>query len=130
MDINSLIKDNKFNEFIRFVFVGVFATAIHYGTYSLLQLFNIPYNIAFTLGYFVSFIFNYFASNYFTFKTTPNKQKGFKFAIAHVFNYFFQMLLLNIYIYVGINKDIAPFFVFLVAVPTNFIFVRFALKSK
>ena len=36
-------------EFIRFVLVGVFATALHYGIYFLLQKF-INVNIAYTLG--------------------------------------------------------------------------------
>lgn len=129
MSYLSLKNETKYVEFIRFVLVGILATALHYGIYLLLFKINIPYNVAFTSGYFISFIFNYFASNYFTFKTTPNKEKGVKFAFAHVFNYFLQMSLLNLYIYIGINKSIAPFFVYLVAVPTNFIFVRFALKK-
>ena len=37
-------------EFLRFVLVGVFATALHYGIYFLLQKF-INVNIAYTLGY-------------------------------------------------------------------------------
>lgn len=122
-------KETKYVEFIRFVFVGLFATALHYGIYLLLYRIGISYNIAFSSGYFVSFIFNYFASNYFTFKTTPNKEKGIRFAFAHIFNYFLQIGLLNFYIYIGFNKSIAPFFVYLVAVPTNFLFVRFALKK-
>lgn len=130
MSYLNLVKRNKFVEFYRFIIVGVLATALHYAIYLLLQKVGIYYNIAFSFGYFLSFIFNYFASNYFTFKTTPSKEKGIKFAFAHIFNYFLQIGLLNIYIYIGLNKTIAPFFVYLIAIPTNFIFVRFALKNK
>ena len=45
----------RLSEFIRFVMVGVFATALHYGIYFLLQKF-INVNIAYTLGYALSFI--------------------------------------------------------------------------
>lgn len=130
MSYISFIKHNKFVEFFRFVVVGILATILHYSIYLSLQKINISYNIAYTLGYFISFIFNYFASNYFTFKTTPSKQNSIKFALAHIFNYFLQMTLLNFYIYIGINKSIAPFFVYLIAIPTNFVFVRFALKNR
>ena len=52
-------------EFIRFVMVGVFATALHYGIYFLLQKF-INVNIAYTLGYALSFIANFYLTAYFT----------------------------------------------------------------
>lgn len=53
-------------EFVRFILVGVFATALHYGIYLLLQrLINV--NIAYTLGYALSFIANFYLTAYFTF---------------------------------------------------------------
>ena len=42
-------------EFVRFVMVGIFATALHYGLYFVLQ-WVINVNIAYTLGYALSFI--------------------------------------------------------------------------
>lgn len=121
---------NKILEFVRFVIVGGIATIIHYSIYYLLQLTNIQFNLAYTIGYIVSFIFNFIASNYFTFKTDVSVRKGAKFTLAHIINYFIQIVLLNIYIFIGIPKVIAPIFVFVVAVPVNFIMVRFALKGK
>lgn len=56
----------RFPEFIRFVMVGVLATALHYGIYFLLQRF-INVNIAYTLGYALSFIANFYLTAYFTF---------------------------------------------------------------
>ena len=66
-------------EFIRFVLVGVFATALHYGIYFLLQKF-INVNIAYTLGYAFSFIANFYLTAYFTFgkKTVMGKSVRFR----------------------------------------------------
>lgn len=123
-------KKDKLLEFIRFIIVGGISTIIHYTIYFLLQIIKIQYNIAYTLGYFLSLIFNFFASNYFTFKTNPNKSKSLKFLLCHIFNYILQIVLLNIYISVDINKSIAPIFVFFISIPTNFVLVRLSLKNK
>lgn len=125
-----LKSNTKLFEFIKFVIVGGLATVIHYAIYFLFQFIKVQYNIAYTIGYFLSFIFNFFASNYFTFNTKPDSNKCFKFFLAHAFNYTLQIILLNFYIKIGINQNIAPIFVFLVSVPVNFIFVKYALKNK
>ena len=124
-----LNKNIKILEFIRFVIVGLIATIIHYSIYYLFQSFmGIKLNFAYTLGYGISFIFNFIASNYFTFKTKVSAEKGIKFVIAHCINYLIQIGLLNIYINIGIPSVIAPIFVFIIAIPLNFIMVRLALK--
>lgn len=61
-------------EFLRFVLVGVFATALHYGIYFLLQKF-INVNIAYTLGYAFSFIANFYLTAYFTFGKNRHGEK-------------------------------------------------------
>lgn len=122
--------NDKLNQFIRFILVGVIATVIHYGIYYLLQLADIQYNISYTAGYIISFIFNFFASSYYTFKANPNTKRAAGFAMAHGFNYFLQMALLNLYIYLGIDKRLAPIFVYIITIPTNFIFVKFVLRHK
>lgn len=119
----------KIQEFLRFLIVGVIATIIHLLAYSLFQLNGFQYNISYTLGYAISLIFNFFASNYFTFKTKPNRNRGLGFLFAHSFNYILQMTLLNIYINLGINKSLAPLLVFIISIPTNFLFVKFVLKN-
>ncbi|MBU3193125.1 GtrA family protein [Clostridium algidicarnis] len=125
-----IIKKNyKVAEFIRFAMVGFFATGIHYGIYLGLQASGVKYNIAYTLGYGISFIFNFVASNYFTFKTNPTVKNGARFAGAHIINYFLQMTLLNLFIYMKIPNNIAPIFVFAISIPVNFILVRFSLKK-
>lgn len=121
---------NFIKQAFRFALVGIFATIINYTIYILLQKKGVQYNIAYTLGYIISFLFNYIASTYFTFKTNVTPKKGVKFACAHGFNYFLQIILLNIFINLGINKSISPICVYAISIPVNFLIVRVALKDK
>lgn len=129
--MKEFIKNNetKLRELVRFGIVGVLATAIHYGIYYLLSL-SINLNVAYTIGYVCSFIINFILSNKFTFKTKPTVKKGFGFMVSHLINYLLHMGLFNLYLYLGIDENIAPLFVYIVAVPVNFLLVRFALTSK
>ena len=49
---------NKRREFVRFILVGVLATATHYGIYFFLCVLMLP-AIAYTIGYAISFILNF-----------------------------------------------------------------------
>lgn len=117
-------------QFFRFGIVGFIATIISYTIYIILEKIGLQYNIAYTLGYIISFCFNYIASTYFTFRTNINAKKGLKFTFAHGFNYLLQMILLNIFIYIGISKALSPIFVYAISIPVNFLIVRVALKDK
>lgn len=117
-------------QFFRFAIVGVIATIISYSIYIILEKLGVQYNISYTFGYIISFCFNYIASTYFTFKTNVSAKKGAKFTFAHIFNYLLQMFLLNIFIYLGISKALAPLFVYCISIPVNFLVVRLALKDK
>ena len=116
-------------EFLRFVLVGVFATALHYGIYFLLQKF-INVNIAYTLGYAFSFIANFYLTAYFTFGRKPSWRKAFGFGGAHLCSYLLHMGLLNLSLWMGIPKPLAPIPVFAIAIPVNFLLVRFVFKRK
>ena len=120
---------DKATEFIRFIVVGVLATAIHYGIYLLFLMF-IQSWIAYSLGYAISFICNFFLSNYFTFKTRPTIKKGFGFGFSHAINYLLHIVLLFIFLQLGVPEQFAPVPVFAIVVPVNFILVRFFLKDK
>ena len=61
---------NKRREFVRFILVGILATATHYGIYFFLCVLMLP-AIAYTIGYVISFILNFYLSNIFTFNTKP-----------------------------------------------------------
>lgn len=119
----------RFPEFIRFVMVGVLATALHYGIYFLLQRF-INVNIAYTLGYALSFIANFYLTAYFTFGKKPSWSKAFGFGGVHLFNYLLHIGLLNTFLWLGLSKTLAPIPVFAIAIPVNFLLVRFVFKRK
>lgn len=131
MRIVEILKgDTKIGQFCRFVLVGGTATVIHYAIYLGLKSLGMQLNIAYTLGYGLSFIFNYIASNYFTFNEKPNAKNGIKFVGAHCCNYLLQMVLLNIYLFLGVPEAIAPIGVFVIAIPVNFVLVRTAFKTS
>ena len=107
-------------EFIRFGVVGVLATALHYGIYYFLQSFI---NV-------ISFIVNFYLTSYFTFGTTPSWKKLVGMGGAHLVNYLLHIILLNVFLYLGVSKAWAPVPVFAIAIPVNFLFVRFVFKHK
>lgn len=117
------------SEFVRFGMVGIIATALHYGIYYLLQLY-INVNIAYTTGYVISFIANFYLTSYFTFGTGPSWKKLIGMGGAHAVNYLLHIVLLNLFLFTGISKTWAPIPVFAIAIPVNFILVRFVFKHK
>ena len=116
-------------EFIRFGVVGVLATALHYGIYYFLQSF-INVNVAYTTGYVISFIVNFYLTSYFTFGTTPSWKKLVGMGGAHLVNYLLHIIQLNVFLYLGVSKEWASVPVFAIAIPVNFLFVRFVFKHK
>ena len=121
--------NNKLLEFLRFAIVGVIATVIHYGLYYILQK-QINVNIAYTIGYAVSFVCNFYMTSYFTFKVKPSFGRLFGLGGAHAVNYLMHIILLNLFLYIGVNKELAPIPVFAIVIPLNFLLVRFVFKSK
>lgn len=120
-------KKQTFGEILRFCIVGVVAVGIHYGVYWLLQHW-LPVNVAFTIGYVVSFVANYLLSAAFTFREHTSTRNGVGFASAHAFNYCLQLGLFNFFLYLGISRVLAPFAVFSISVPINFLVVRYVFK--
>lgn len=116
-------------EFIRFGIVGGLSTALHYGIYYLLQLY-INVNIAYTIGYILSFVGNFFLTSYFTFGTAPSWKKLVGMMGAHGVNYLLHIVLLNLFLWIGVAQQWAPIPVFAIAIPVNFILVRFVFKHK
>lgn len=117
------------SEFIRFGMVGILATLLHYGIYYILQRY-INVNVAYTTGYVLSFIANFYLTSYFTFGTHPSWKKLIGMGGAHAINYLLHISLLNIFLWTGISKLWAPIPVFAIAIPVNFLLVRFVFKHK
>lgn len=116
-----------FSELVRFGIVGVIATALHYGIYWLLH-YVVNVNVAYTAGYLISFVVNYLLSARFTFRKKKSVRNGLGFGGAHLFNYLLQICLLNLFIWLGVSKSLAPIPVYCIAIPTNFLIVRFVFK--
>jgi len=117
----------KLGEVMRFGIVGIIATVLQYLVY-LLSLQWLNPSIAITTGYIVSFLFNFYASTHFTFRVKANAKHGVGFALSHVVNYLLQMATLNLFIWLGVSKQLAPIPMFCICVPVNFLLVRFFLK--
>lgn len=116
-------------EIIRFGIVGATATIVQYVLYRLLAS-ALNYNVAYAISYGISFIGNFFLTSYFTFNSKATAKRGVGFAGAHFCNFLIQMLLLNVFIFLGIQKDWAPIPVYAIAIPINFLMVRFVFKHK
>ena len=120
-------KKETFGELVRFAIVGTTAAALHYGIYWVLQHW-INVNVAYTIGYLLSFLVNYYLSAHFTFKAKTSAKNGIGFGGAHLVNYLLHIVLFNFFLWIGLSRELAPIAVLAVAVPTNFVMVRFVFK--
>lgn len=133
-----VIMSGKIGEVVRFAIVGATATLLQYAIYyGLIQLIGADASkagshlwstVAMTVGYVLSFVFNFIASTRFTFRVKANARRGVGFLFSHVVNYTLQMLTLNLFLWLGLSKQVAPIPMFCICVPINFILVRFFLK--
>ena len=117
-----------FGQAIRFCIVGVMAVAIHYAIYLLLKQWMV-HVVAFAIGYFMSFIANFFMTAKFTFKKDATTKKGVGFLGAHIINFILQTSLLQLFLWLGVNENFAPIPVYCIAVPVNFMLVRFVFRK-
>ncbi|MBR1626370.1 MAG: GtrA family protein [Bacteroidales bacterium] len=117
-------------EAIRFIIVGIIATCLHYAVYYTLMKMKMNASLAFTIGYAVSFTGNFFMTSYFTFKSKASVKRGLGFSAAHLCNYLIQLALLNLFIGIGVSKSIAPLPTYAIAIPINFLMVRYVFKHK
>lgn len=108
-------------------------------------------NASYAFGYIVSFLGNYIASLRWTFRTGGSLSKGAGFAFSHAINAALHFLLLNLFMRIDLGSTMAgalhtctpwlterfpllarpdtllPLPVFIIAVPVNFLLVRFFL---
>lgn len=116
-------------EAMRFIIVGTVVTAIQYGTYYLIMN-RINVSVAWTIAYLISFICNFVMTTYFTFHVKPSKRKAVGFTLSHIVNWAFQTGFLNLFIYIGMSKAIAPIPMYMICMPVNFMLVRFFMKNQ
>ena len=122
-----MIKKETYGEFVRFAVVGTTSATINYIIYWILQHW-VNVNIAYTVGYVISFFANYYMTAHFTFKEKASAKNGIGFGGAHFENYCLHIVLLNFFLWVGLSRELAPLAVLSIAVPTNFLMVRFVFK--
>lgn len=129
--MNELIKrlqaNPKIIEFLRYCIVGVTAVIIHYGLYLILNRW-ISINLAYTIGYVLSVCFHWCMTFLYTFREKITAKRTGGYLICNGVNYLLNMLFLNIFLYLGVPKQIAPIPVYCIVVPINFILVRTVLK--
>lgn len=133
--LKSILNKKNIYEFLRFCFVGIVATCIHYGIYILLiktisQDGNLWINISYLIGFVCSWLCNLWMTAKITFKTHVSLKRGVGFAVTHGINYLLHLLFLNIFLALGITEKIAPIPVYCCVVPINFVLVRFVFKSN
>ena len=124
---------DKMMEFVRFCIVGTVAAGIHYGVYFLLQLClkgALWLNVDYTVGYVVSLVCNFFMTTWFTFRSHVSAGKAAGFGFSHVVNYTLHIALFNLFMSIGVHRLLAPVLVLMVAVPTNFVILRFVYTHK
>lgn len=121
--------NNKLKEAFRFCIVGGVATALHYGLYWLLMQY-INVNVAYAVGYILSFILNFYLTAIFTFKVAPSIKNALGMGGAHLVNFLLHMGLLNLFLFIGVAEKWAPIPVYAIAIPVNFILVRFVFKKS
>ena len=130
-------KREKLGEVIRFGIVGGLATILQYVIYLAMMpalTHFIPnmgdHSLATTaIAYIVSFIFNFIASTRYTFKVKANAKRGAGFTLSHIVNYSMQTLCLNLFVGLGLAKQLAMIPTLCICIPVNFLLVRFFLKK-
>ena len=122
------MKRETYGEIFRFAVVGTISTALNYVIYWILQHW-INVNVAYTIGYVLSFLVNYWLTAHWTFKEKASAKNGIGFSGAHLFNYCLHIALLNFFLWLGLSKELSPLGVYAIAVPTNFVLVRYVFRK-
>lgn len=114
---------------MRFGITGTVCSGVHYGVYCAVLLVANT-NVAYTLGYAVGLILNYFMTTYFTFRKHPSKRNLSGFVGSHIVNYLLEIALLNLFLWLGLSKWLAPIAVMIIVVPINFMLLQLVYTFK
>ena len=115
-------------EFVRFVVAGAIAIAAHFLIYWLCQLF-IDVNVSYSIGYVLSAILSYFLTARLTFRTSESAGNAVGFVICYVLIYLLQMGLLNLFMWLGMDRLWAFVPTYCIAGPANFLLLRVIFKK-
>lgn len=127
--LDKINRRDKRGEFIRFIITGAVATGVQYAIYYVLCHLMNP-SIAFTIATVFFVLVNFVLTTYFTFHENPNWEKAGGFLLQQGMNYLLQLGFLNLFLWLNIPKELAPFPVFVIVLPINFIILRLIFKKK
>lgn len=119
--------NGKLLEFIRFCVVGTTALIVQYALFYVLFKVSGHHNLAYFVSYLMSAILNFILTVRYTFKVNFSKSKLLGFVGCHLFNLILQLLLFNLFIWMGLSEVLAPWPVYAIAVPSNFVLVRLVM---
>ena len=109
--------------------MGTVSTVIHYGVYLLLLNWLNP-SVSYTGGYLVGFCVNYVLTTYFTFRAKSSIKNAAGFSVSHIINYFLELGVLNLFLWFGMEKQLAGIVTLVAVVPINFLILRFVYLWK
>ncbi len=122
------ISDKRLQELFRFGIVGGLATILQVVIYYFLS-FVLNHNASLIISYSISLVANFILTVYFTFQVKPTPKKGTGFLASHAINFTLQYIFLNLFIYIGIDKQTAIIPVLAICIPVNFVLVSYAIKK-
>lgn len=126
---NYINRRNKKGEFIRFIITGTLGVCVQYAIYwPLCEMIDV--NWAYSIAMLFYVVVNFLLTTYFTFKEQPNFKKTSGYLAQQGLNYSMQIIFLNLFIWMGISKELAPIPVFVLILPINFIILRLVFKRK
>lgn len=119
---------DKLKEPLRFAATGLAAAVVQYAVYYAL-LPPLGATPAWTVGFVVSLAVNYLLTTYFTFRVKPGKRNAGGFALGHLINWAMQTLTLNVFIWIGVPKTLAPLPMYAICAPLNYLMLRLLVKK-
>ena len=119
----------RIREIVRFCITGGVSTLTSYLFYYIFLNWFSP-TLSFTLSYLIAMAVNYLMTTAFTFKVRANVRNAVGFIISNAVNYGLCTLFLNIFIWLGLPKKLAPLPMYAVCVPINYLVVRFVMNNK
>lgn len=117
-------RKKDFWRIVRFGVTGTVSSLLHYGLYCLV----LPWStaaVAYTVGYGVGLICNYVLTTYFTFQRQPSAGNAMGFVGSHILNYLLEIILLELFLWLGVGEFLAPILVMVIVVPINFLLLRY-----
>lgn len=114
---------------VRFGITGTVSSLLHYAVYCI-AVTRMGAAAAYTVGYAVGLLCNYVLTTYFTFQRHPSRNNLLGFIGSHILNYILEIVLLEVFLWMGMSKFLAPVAVMIIVVPINFLLLRYVFIHR